>query len=67
MLVQKDNVHEVEQLLELAAEMKFTRLTYSVAIGDWSKDNWTEINGQKEFPNLSFFYSYHSNVIAMHS
>ncbi len=52
MLVQKDNVHEVEQLLELAAEMKFTRLTYSVAIGDWSKDNWTEINGQKETKDL---------------
>ena len=52
MLVQKENVHEVEQLLELAAKMKFTRLTYSIAISDWSKDNWTEINSKKETKDI---------------
>lgn len=48
MLVQKENFHEVEQLLELAAEMKFTRVTYSITIGDWGRDNWTDINSSKE-------------------
>jgi len=48
MLVQKENFHEVEQLLELAADMRFTRLTYSIAIGDWGRDNWKNINSPKE-------------------
>lgn len=48
MLVQKENVHEVEDLLELAAKMKFTRLTYSISMSDWGKENWEEINRQKE-------------------
>lgn len=48
MLVQKENVNEVEELLELAAKMKFVRLTYSIAISDWGKDNWAEINNGKE-------------------
>lgn len=52
MLVQKENVNEVEPLLELAAKMKFTRLTYSIAISDWSKDNWADINGKKEVKNF---------------
>lgn len=52
MLVQKENVNEIEQLLDLAAYMKFTRLTYSIAISDWSRDNWTEINGPKEVKDI---------------
>lgn len=52
MLVQKENLNEVEELLEVAAEMKFTRLTYSVAISDWGKENWAEINNGKEVINL---------------
>ena len=52
MLVQKENVDEVDELLTLAAKMKFTRLTYSIAIGDWGKDNWTEINSAKEVHDL---------------
>ncbi len=52
MLVQKENVDEVEELLELAAKMKFTRLTYSIAVSDWGKDNWTEINSGKEVADL---------------
>ncbi len=52
MLVQKENVDEVADLLELAADMKFTRVTYSIAISDWSKDNWTEINSGKEVVDL---------------
>ncbi len=52
MLVQKENVNEVEELLELAAKMKFSRLTYSIAISDWGKDNWTAINNAKEVTDL---------------
>lgn len=35
MCVQKDNYNEIESILELAERMKFTRFTYSIAIGDW--------------------------------
>ena len=52
MLVQKENVDEVEELLELAGYMKFTRLTYSIAISDWSRDNWTQVNGEKEVTDI---------------
>lgn len=52
MLVQKENINEVEDILELAAEMKFTRLTYSIAISDWGKENWAEINNKKEVSGL---------------
>ena len=48
MLVQQENRHEVEQMVELAAQMKFTRLVFSIAIGAWGKDNWEEINAGKE-------------------
>ncbi len=52
MLVQKENADEVEELLELATYMKFTRLTYSIAVSDWGKDNWAEINNGKEVTDL---------------
>ncbi len=52
MLVQKENQHEVEQLLELAARMKFTRLTYSVAINGWGSDKWERVNAEKEVQNF---------------
>lgn len=38
MLVQKDNYHEMEQLLDLAEYMKFTRVVYSLDISNWGKD-----------------------------
>lgn len=47
MLVQKDNFEEMEAVLELAAKMKFTRLTYSMDIGGFGLENWTKINGEK--------------------
>lgn len=48
MLVQRENRHEVESMVDLAAKMKFTRLVYSIAISSWGKDNWEEINADKE-------------------
>lgn len=52
MLVQESNFHEVEKLIDLCAYMKFKRLTYSISISDWSKDNWKEINSGKEVNSL---------------
>ncbi len=39
-------------MLGLAAKMKFRRLTYSIAISDWGKDNWAVINSAKEVHDL---------------
>jgi len=52
MLVQKENIDETEKVLELAAYMGFTRVTYSIAISNWGKDNWTEINNGKDVAAL---------------
>lgn len=52
MLVQEDNQHEMEATLELAAKMGFVRFTYSIAIGSWGKENWEEINAQKEVKDI---------------
>ena len=48
MLVQEENEHEVEKLLELAAKMNFTRLTYSIALSGWGSEKWEKINSPKE-------------------
>ncbi len=52
MLVQKDNQHEIEGMLELAAKMKFTRLTYSIALSGWGSEKWEKINAPKEAKNV---------------
>lgn len=44
MLVQEDNIDEMEALLELAEYMGFSRLTYSLAVASWGRDDWEEKN-----------------------
>ncbi|MCR5347416.1 MAG: radical SAM protein [Fretibacterium sp.] len=48
MLVQKDNIHEMRALLDLAEKIGFSRVVYSLALGNWGKDNWSEINNPKD-------------------
>ncbi len=47
MLVQQDNYTEMEAVLELAARMRFTRLTYSIEIGGFGLEEWKAINDAK--------------------
>lgn len=53
MLVQKDNFTEMEDVLRLAVKMGFRRLTYSIGLNNWGKENWENINSpnniEKEF------------------
>ena len=48
MLVQKDNVHEMRALLDLAEKMGFSRVVYSLALGTWGKESWSDINAPKD-------------------
>lgn len=48
MLVQNDNFEEMEDVLDLAEYMGFTRMVYSISVGDFGGiGNWKEINGKK--------------------
>lgn len=52
MLVQQDNYTEMEAVLELVAKMKFTRLTYSIAISGFGLEKWIDINGAKSMKHI---------------
>lgn len=47
MLVQQDNYEEMEDVLELAAKLRFTRLTYSIELGGFGIEEWENINDAK--------------------
>ena len=43
-VVQKDNIHQLEDLVELASELHFPSAVFSFDLGDWGQDDWTKIN-----------------------
>ena len=43
-VVQKDNFHQLEDLVDLAAELHFPSMVFSFDIGDWGQENWTQTN-----------------------
>jgi pyrroloquinoline quinone biosynthesis protein E len=43
-VVQKKNVHEVQELLNLAHRLGFEDLVYSVDLNFWGQDSWQEAN-----------------------
>ena len=43
-VVQKYNRDQLLQFVELAAEMKFRRLSFSFSLNDWGQDNWRNKN-----------------------
>ena len=45
-VVQKDNYHELEAMVDLAAEWGFWRATFSLDLEDWGHDHWREKNEQ---------------------
>jgi pyrroloquinoline quinone biosynthesis protein E len=43
-VVQKGNVHELEALVDLAAELGFTNQVFSLELSDWGLDDWHDRN-----------------------
>jgi len=43
-VVQRDNLHELEDLVRLGAELKFPRMTFSVALSNWGLERWSASN-----------------------
>ena len=52
-VIQETNYHELDDLVRLAAELGFGRLSLSLDLNDWGQDRWREINdkvdAQKRF------------------
>ena len=46
-MLQKDNIHEIMDILELANNLKFRRLVYQLSPNDFGKEKWKIINGSK--------------------
>lgn len=46
-VLQKNNIHELSAFTELAKELKFKKLTFSLSLNDWGQELWREKNGSK--------------------
>ena len=46
-VLQEENIHEVSRFVDLAMDLKFKRLTFSVSLNDWGQDYWRSRNGEK--------------------
>lgn len=52
MLVQKDNIHEMDQLLDLAEYMRFSRVVYSLDVSNWGKKELEAIADELNVSNM---------------
>jgi len=52
-VLQKHNRHQVFEFADLAKKMEFRRLTFSVALGDWGKEEWHETNQKLQAAELT--------------
>jgi pyrroloquinoline quinone biosynthesis protein E len=43
-VVQKSNCHQLRELVQLAHEMKFHNMVFSMSLTDWGLDNWSVTN-----------------------
>ena len=43
-VVQKSNCHQLRELVQLAHEMKFQSVVFSMSLTDWGLDNWSATN-----------------------
>jgi MoaA/NifB/PqqE/SkfB family radical SAM enzyme len=43
-VVQKDNFHQLDDLVILASELKFPSMVFSFDVGDWGQSEWTSKN-----------------------
>ncbi len=60
MLVQKENVHEMEDVLNLAEYMHFTRVVYSMTISSWGTEKFEQKNKEK---NITDSYSLDEDIM----
>jgi len=47
-VLQQNNVHELSKFVDLANELKFKKLTFSLSLNDWGQEIWRDKNGNKE-------------------
>ena len=52
-VVQKHNRHQIFEFVELAKQMGFRRLTFSVSLGGWGQDVWQENNQRLQAQDLT--------------
>jgi len=52
-VLQKHNRHQVFDFVELARQMGFRRLTYSVGLVDWGQEKWHDSNDQLQANQLN--------------
>jgi pyrroloquinoline quinone biosynthesis protein E len=46
-VLQKNNVHELAAFVQVAIELKFKKLTFSLSLNDWGQEHWRDQNGTK--------------------
>lgn len=47
-VVQEKNVHELERLVDVAAELGFTNQVFALELSDWGVQRWRDLNTQAE-------------------
>lgn len=47
-LIQKSNRHQIFDFVELAVKMKFKRLSFSISLNDWGREEWNQNNKEQE-------------------
>lgn len=52
MLVQKDNYHEMSQLLDLAEYMRFTRVVFSLDVNNWGHEDFSAVTDELNVRSL---------------
>jgi len=52
-LIQNNNRHQLFEFVELAHKMKFKRMTFSITLNDWGRDEWHEINQKLQSNGLT--------------
>jgi MoaA/NifB/PqqE/SkfB family radical SAM enzyme len=52
-VVQKHNRHQIFDFVELANKMGFRRMTFSMGLIDWGKDDWTDNNQNLQAESLT--------------
>ena len=51
--IQNDNRHQILDFVELAKQMGFRRLTFSMSLSGWSSDIWNQRNQHRQIAMLS--------------
>lgn len=46
-VLQAGNIHEISRFVDLAMDLQFKRLTFSISLNDWGQDLWRSRNGEK--------------------